>query len=302
MNPRSTLRTPPASLYRRIRTSAASRVPRGSHLAMTSINETRPLHRVLRGQHARQALARLVADGPRELRLDGTELTRIDAYGGAMVGAAMRRHLARGSGHALEVLEPADDGAWSMLYNLLGGALPSRATWSGTRAHARRDHQVLLPAMALDDDDTVELVTDEALPKIVRHLGYGDRAARAVQEAAAIFAHNAMTHGADSPIAPILCCALDAQGNDLQLVVADLGAGAPDDDGGPAIVQDAVRRSRANDFGSLAMLASQSRGGLQLSVRLAHGTGRGRYRTGGSWHYSPAPHVPGFIAGLEIHC
>jgi hypothetical protein len=80
-----------------------------------------------------------------------------------------------------------------------------------------------------------------------------------------------------------------------------LGPNLPAKDAGADALRATIERSRQNLSG-LAALAAQRRGGLQVSIRLAWGTGRASFRSGASWRYSDTIEVvPGFMAGLEIH-
>jgi hypothetical protein len=260
------------------------------------------LPRVFGGQYARTELAQLIGSATGRLILNAGNVARIDAYGGAVLGIALRLHLARGTHNRVLIIEPTSDSAWSMMYDLLGEVLPERCTWAGTRSAPTRGRLVVVPAASLSDDEDVELLTDEALPRATSALRFGTRAGRLLQEGAAAFLENARTHGADAPVEPVACAALDTQTNDLQLVVIDLGPNIPAD--GQAAVHTMVSssRARAREHGSgLQSLVGPAREGMDFSVRLAHGTGRAHYRTARSWHFSTGSHVPGFIAGVEIH-
>lgn len=268
--------------------------PRGDH-------EQRDLGRVLRGQHARGAFGRLIVPAAPQLLLVGTTLNRVDAWGGLVVRAAVDAHLDADSGHTVSLVEPTNDESWALMSDLLGSSLlPSRCSWAGTRALAPRGSRVLVPTSAILDQEDVQLVVDEGLRRATAALGYGDRAGHALQEAAAVFLHNAHTHGAASRIAPLVCATFEAQGNDLQVVVLDLGPGQPAVGHGATALREAVESSRKN-LSSLHGLTGRKRGGLQFSVRLAWGTGRAAFRSGGSWRFSDAAELPGFMAGLEIH-
>lgn len=263
-------------------------------------HEERGLGRVLRRQQACGSLDRLLTPATRQLTLVGSSLTRLDVYGALVIRAAVDVHLHASTSHSVALVEPVNDETWALLFDLLGQSiLPSRCAWAGTRAAPARGRRVLVPVTAIDDPEAAQLLHDVGLPAATRALRYGDAAARILQEAAAVFLDNAAIHGRDSPIAPLVSASLEAQGNDLQLAVLDLGARRPSAGEEADALQAALRRSR-DQLGSLHSLTRQ-RGGIQMSVRVAWGTGRANFRSGGSWRYTEGTDLPGFMAGLEIH-
>jgi len=264
-------------------------------------HEQRDLGRVLRRRQACGVLGRLLDPATQQLTLVGASLTRVDVYGALVVRAAGDMHLRADSSHVVSVVEPANDETWALLCDLLGrSALPSRCSWAGTRPIAARGSRVLVPVTAISDEEEIQMVVELGLRHATSALGYGERAAHALQEAAAVFLHNASVHAASSPISPLICASLEAQGNDLQVAVLDLGADRPAAGSGERALRAAVQSS-PSAVGSLRSLVAPRRGGLQVSVRLAWGTGRASIRSGGSWRYSDGGYFPGFVAGLEIH-
>ena len=264
-------------------------------------HERRVLPRVFNGQRARSALAALShpAATP-QLVFDASGTTQVDAYAGAVLGLALRAHLARSDDNRVVVIEPATDAAWTLMHDLIGGPmLAGRCSWAQTRSTPPRGRDVILPASAIVDDEDIELIAVEALPRAAGALGFGARDARLLQEAAVALLDNAVGHGGTQLAAPVICAALDQQSNDLGLVVANLDDLAPDE--GEAALRDAVARSRLS-AGGIQSLVEPERGSLELSVRLAYGNGRAHYRTGRSWHFSSNnAHIPCFLAGVEIH-
>ncbi len=266
-----------------------------------SRHEQRDLGRVLLRRQACGSLGRLLSPATGQLTLVGTSLARVDAYGGLVVRAAVDVHLRAAASHVVSVVEPVNDEPWRLLCDLLGRTLlPSRCSWAGNRSIAVRGSGVLVPVTAIVDEEQTQLVLDDGLRRATSALGYGPRAGRALQQAAAVFLHNSSVHAASSPIPPLVCASLEVQGNDLQVAVLDLGVERPAAGQGELALRAAVRGSREAG-GSLHSLVAQRRGDLQVSVRLAWGTGRATVRSGGSWRYSESECLPGFMAGLEIH-
>ena len=86
---------------------------------------------------------------------------------------------------------------------------------------------------------------------------------------------------------------------DGQLVAADLGgtvSGSPD---APAAVRAAVRQSRKRFGGLHATLLLARQRNLDITMTIASGTGRARWR--GRWHYYDAQFMPGWCVGLSVH-
>jgi hypothetical protein len=264
-------------------------------------HEQRDLGRVLRRRQACRTLGWLLTPATRQLTLVGASLTRVDACGALVVRAAVDVHLQTDSGHLVTVVEPHNNETWALLCDLLGrSALPSRCSWAGRHPLAARGSRVLVPVTSVVDEEQTQLVVDIGLRHATSALGYGERAAHVLQEAAAVFLENSRVHAGRSPISPLVCASLEPQGNDLQVAVLDLGADRPAADDREHALRLAVRSSRETD-GSLHSLVAARRGGLQVSVHLAWGTLRASVRSGGSWRYSEGGYLPGFMAGLEIH-
>jgi hypothetical protein len=263
--------------------------------------ERRRLGNVFRGHRATSALGELLVPSAPILAIDATAVTRLDAYGGAVVRTGVDVHLARHAEHLASLIEPRDDASWELLWDLLGGfLLPLRCSWAGTRSPGKRGSQVLVPATPITDDEDVQLLVDHTIRQATGALGYGDRAGRLLQEAAAVFLENAKQHTPGAGTPPVVCAALEPQGNDLQLATVSLGGPVPDQADGEAALRRALTGG-PNGSSSLTDLVAVRRGGLDASVRLAWGTGRARYRTSDSWRFSTSTDVPGFIAGVEVH-
>jgi hypothetical protein len=265
--------------------------------------EQRALGKILRGPRAVSALPRLVVPAAPELVLDGSSLKVVDAYGGVVIRTAIEAHLSRGASHSVSIVEPRDESTWRMLFDLVGGlSLPLRCSWAGTRSAATRGSDVLVPATPIVDNEDVTLLVDHTVRVAAGALGYGDRPGRFLQEAAAVLLDNAREHGSADVFPAIVCASLEPQGNDLQLVTANLADRWPDPAVGDEALRQAVGPSSSHAEGALTQLVALRRGGLEVSVRLAWGTGRARYRTADSWRFTTSPDdVPGFVAGVEVH-
>jgi len=185
-------------------------------------SERRGLGNLLRGSRAVSALAELLVPSAARVELDGSSLVAMDAYGAAVVRTAIEMHLARHPTHFVSLIEPQHSGCWALMSDLLGGPLPSRCSWAGSRSPATRGIYVLVPATPIADDEDVQLLVDHTIRQATGALRFGDRAGQLAQEAAAVFLDNARRHGADAPVPPVVCAALDPQANDLQLTTVNL--------------------------------------------------------------------------------
>jgi len=264
--------------------------------------ERRGLGSVLRGRQVAAILADVLRPATtQQLELDGSDLTEVNAYGAAVLRAAMETHLARNPSQGVSVIEPANSECWAHFSDLLGLPAGQRWSWSGTRSGAARGRNVLIPATIIRDSEDAQLIVDHAIPTAAGALGYGARTGRLLQEAAAVFLDNAEQHARSRPVRPVLCVAFHPPSNDLQLVSANLED--PEDLAVATAthLHDAITRSQLA-HGALDDLAGRRRGDLDFTVRLISGTGRARRRSDEAWRVLDEPErFPGFVAGLEVH-
>jgi hypothetical protein len=254
---------------------------------------------VMRGSRAIDELdAGIHVSAPR-LEVVASGATAVDAYTGAVVRAAIDAHLERDPANAAGLWEPRSGDAWGMLYDLLR-PLPSRCQPCGDHPTPARDPRILLPAMQVEDPEYAELVTAAWLPGVGRFAGLTTRHTRWLIEAGAALIDNGLVHATDSPIGVLAAACLEPLGNDVQMVAIDLGRSIAAQDEPQAALRDVVGRSRGGVHGLVTLADLAERRSADVSLRLASGTGRARYRHG-RWRYSRGPLVPGFVAGYEIH-
>ncbi len=268
-------------------------------MSTTPTPERREIGNLLRGPRAASELASLLLPAAPELELDGSSLVHMDAYGAAVLRTAIEVHLDRHTSHTVSMIEPLNSECWALMSDLLGGPLPERCAWAGTRSTAKRGSYVLVPATPIADAEDVQLLVDHTVRQATGALGFGDRAGRLLQEAAAVFLDNAREHAADAPVAAVVSAMLDPQVNDLQLAAVSLSGVSrrqlPDE----AAMRSAIANSRKGNRALTELV--RTRAGLDFSLHLAWGAGRARYRTSQSWHFSTATQVPGFVSGIEVH-
>ena len=245
--------------------------------------------RLLRDVRAIADAGRLLAPGIGPVSVDLSAVAQVDAYGGALVAAALTGAIAG----PVELVEPDDDDAHALIRDMLALA-PSSAQWVGRHPRPRRDRRVLVPAWRVDDVDAARQLAHELMPVALPDLGVGEREVLTMSEAALVFAVNSLEH-AEAPA--MICAALDQPCRKLKLVAVDLGQRLAAD---PDALRAAVHHSR-REGRELAGLATVSvRRGLEVTLRLATGAARMTFRDE-RWRAHSAAPVPGFVAGLEIH-
>jgi len=264
-----------------------------------SESERRALNRLFRDQRAADALGVLAAAANGEgLELDCSEVTQIDAYGAAVIRAALEARLTTDPRHRAKIIEPRSSDIWPFVSDAIGRP-PSGSQWAGTRSPARRGTDVLIPATPVRQDEVSLIVGN--VGRVAAALRHGVRPGQLLREAAQVFLDNVAEHAAGAPTSPVVCAAFEPMTRNLQFVCVNL---APSGTTVPVDEADVQRMVDDPDqtFRSVAWLARRSRGDLDFSVRIISGTGRARHRTGRGWNFASSEHaVPGFVAGIEIH-
>lgn len=261
--------------------------------------EWRKLRPVLRGPHARRALAELLAPAAPKLGIDMSAVCRLDAYGAAVVRCAIDVHLERQATGDVTVKPPTNAETRRIACDVLMG-LPSRCRWDAKDEGEQPVSNVIVPAMSVSDDEIAALIVQMCLPEAAEILGLQRSELGALQVAAEEFVANAEEHAHDASVPVVLAACLEEEGNDLQIVAVDVGATFARKHDPESALRKAISVSRQRR-GALYGLGTLRRGGMDASLRLAAGSATAWSRTGQSWHYDGGPSVPGFIAGLEVH-
>lgn len=269
---------------------------------MTSAQQPNPDHRAVgnlhRGRRAAAALGELVVPALTEaLVVDCSEVTQVDTVGAAVIRVALDAHLADPRNTAT-IVEPNASEIWPFLSDAIGRP-PAGAKWAGTRSVASRGTDVLIPAMPIQPDQVqLMLRTIKVFATALRH---PPLAGALLRDAATVFLDNVAEHAADAPTPPVVCCAFEPVGRNLQLACINL----LDPDTDATTDTSALERmvvDHDESFRSLALLAQRRRGDLEFSVRIATGAAHATHRTGGEWMFSTTDRlVPGFIASIDIH-
>lgn len=143
-------------------------------MSATPQSERRTIGNLLRGPRAASALASLLLPAAPQLELDGASLVQMDAYGAAVLRTAVEVHLNRHPSHTVWMIEPVNSECWALVSDLLGGPLPERCGWAGTRSAALRGSYVLVPATPIGDAEDVQLLVDHTIRQAAGALGFGD--------------------------------------------------------------------------------------------------------------------------------
>jgi len=238
-------------------------------------------------------------DGITERLLNMSTVTSVDAFSGAVVRASIEDHLASVPGGTVSIWQPSEEPVWETLHDLLG-PLPEGCQFPQDTMSPVRDRRVFLPAQRVDDMETADL-----LARYVH--GVGSSAGLSAKEAGFLatalpaLVENGLRYAMNSPCGVVVCGAVERESGDGQLVAVDLGdsiSGAKD---ASAALRGCLELSRQN-FGGLEHVRGLAvQRDLDVSILLASGTARGRWRRGGSWRYNEVAFAPGFCAGISVH-
>jgi len=251
-----------------------------------------------------RALAHLIdpkqpKDGVTERLFGMSAVTSVDAFSGAVVRASIEDHLASVHDGTVSIWQPNEEPAWETLHDLLG-PLPKGCQFPQDTSSPVRDRRVFLPAQRVDDMETADL-----LARYVH--GAGASAGLSAKESGFLatalpaLVENGLRYAMNSPCGVVVCGAVERESGDGQLVAVDLGDSISGAQDASVALRRCLERSRQN-FGGLEHvrgLAAQR--DLDVSILLASGIARARWRRGGSWRYNEVAFAPGFCAGISVH-
>jgi hypothetical protein len=249
----------------------------------------------LYGRRALEQLGAATAPAAELLELDLGAVTRADTYTGVVMRAAVELQLRRGEAHRAAIAPPRNSAARATIDTLLA-PLPSRSTRVDEPPRVSPSPHVHVPTLTIADEDDLRMVADLVLPSLASRRVVRVRDARTLQRAVMALGENALRYGG-GPSPAIFAVALEPMGNELQLVVSDLGPGLPEGEAIRAVV--AHSRGELGGLESLAMMAQRT--DVDLSLRLISGASRAHWRHG-RWRYDDdGVAVPGWTAAVEIH-
>jgi hypothetical protein len=162
-----------------------------------------------------------------------------------------------------------------------------------------RNREIVVPAMRIEGPETAELL-GHTIARVHAGLGVDVSAVRAVAGALVALAENAREHATDSSVGVMVACALERPTNELQLVALDLGGALATAADPPARLREALARSRAQLGGLASLILLAERRGLDVTLRLASGPARARWRAGDRVRYEEGATAPGFVASFSV--
>jgi hypothetical protein len=271
--------------------------PTTAHWHATAMTDPISMTGDLRGERALPHLLdpRRIAGDSGERLLVMNHVAAVDAYTGAVVRASIEAHLALGRGARVCVWPPVDPDVWATVHDLLR-PLPQGCEFPDDAAHPVRARHVFLPAHRVDDLDYAAVLTRFLRPA-GSAAGLNPRETGQLATALPALVDNALRYAPTSPCGVIACGAVERESGDAQLVAVDLGAavsGSP-----PNTIRDCVTHSQKTFGGLHNVLRRAEKVGLDVTLTIASGTGRARWR--GRWQYREAQFVPGWSVGLSVH-
>ncbi len=234
---------------------------------------------------------------PGEVLMGMTQVTSVDAYSGAVIRASVEQHLARSDEAVACIWQPQDETVWETVKDLLG-PLPDRCSYPSDAVSPLRDPRVFLPAERVADMDHANL-----LARYIRvaglSAGLNNDEAGYLATAVPAMVDNSLKYAPKSPCGVVVCGAIEGDTGDGQLVAIDLGDSVSAGSDAQAAIRACLEQSR-REFGGLSHLQSLATArGLDVSISIASGTGRSRWRQ--RWRHTQAAFAPGWCIGISVH-
>lgn len=223
-------------------------------------------------------------------------VTRVDAWTGTALRTVIEYH-GRIRQRRVVFSPPSNATVARLFAGLLDNDLPGHFCLSNDAAAVGSPpSSVILPSTVITNFYGADDIGD-AIPGLGSQ--YARRPMNFLAGAAVAFAENAVQHG-ESLIGAVVTIAYEREEDELQLVVADLGASVTHSTDVHRALEKAVQDSAAND-GSLSGLTLQAER-LELDVTLTLAAGSGRlYWRAGTWTPAEEQHVEGFTAAVTVH-
>jgi hypothetical protein len=240
-------------------------------------------------------------DNDGELLVAASNVTALDAWGGATIRALIEDHMSRAADGSVCVWPPRASSTFARTYDVLS-VLPPRVTVSSEEGAPARDRSVVIPALRVRDQDeanNLALWVLAAAPHTQPRLSRAE--AKLLATAVPTLAENGLEYAPASSCGTVICATIEQAAREVQLVTVDLGeavARAPDP-------LDALRRSIRTaqaKFGGLHNVLKRAQQlELASSLDIRSGTAEAQW-TDGRWHFRGSqPFVAGWAVGLTVH-
>jgi anti-sigma regulatory factor (Ser/Thr protein kinase) len=198
---------------------------------------------------------------------------------------------------------PSDQNVRVALTDALG-TLPNGVQLArDTKLPTRTSHNVIMPATRVRNLGLAEAVA-EHLPGTSRSAGASRRELNFLALVLLELLTNALAHG-KSPVEAVASVGYEAEEDELQLVVCDLGQKIARQREAGEVLSEAwkvsEKRGRRTPSGLPGIGAMAMRRSMNLSLSIFSGTGRVFWRAGKARFVSEEPFIPGFTAAVVLH-
>jgi hypothetical protein len=236
-----------------------------------------------------------------ELLIAASNVTEIDAWGGAAVRALLEDHLNRATRGGACIWPPRGRAALARAHDLLG-TLPAGVTFPYNSDAPPRDRSVVIPAQRVRDQDEAN---DLALWVLATAPHTQPRLSRAeaklLATAVPTLAENGLQYAPASTCGTVLCATVEHEKREMQLVTVDLGESAARATDPLAELRDAVRLAQSKFGGLRSVLRRAQQLELDSSLDIRTGTALARWSED-RWRFRGAqPFVAGWAVGLTVH-
>jgi len=249
------------------------------------------------GESALELLPQLDQYKPGEVRILGEHLVAIDAWGGASMRCLIE-YLGRYRQGRVTLSPCGDVATWHLLHALVRKNHPAHLVLPNDLPDDKKDEEVPVPPEVLlqaEPMPSVERAEQAAKELFGAAEGKLVKPARFVAKYLPELVSNSLQHAKRSAVHPVACAYHDVEDSVLQLVVVDLGEHFPD--------QKSLsnRVSKAQAGGLLTLVAQAKESKFDMSLSVASGTGRIRWRNGSLQKAtSRAKEVRGFCAAITV--
>jgi hypothetical protein len=225
-----------------------------------------------------------------------------DAWTGTTLRSAIE-YQARHCSRPVSLGPPTDVDACQQLLALIGAHQPQDLPGHFCLADDAEmpdievPRSVILPAQRIDHHAQADGLT-EILPALMQ--SFPTSSARLIASAFAELIENSLASGSASPIGTVATVAHEREAHALQVVVADLAPGLPQDASSVQWLEALVKNSDGDFRAWAGLIRTAERRQLDAELVVAAGSARLSWRAGAEPHVTTASQVAGFTAALEL--